>query len=148
MRAAIPAHIVAGGVLWIPEKKRIRNVRITQAGEPAGDKRESGIAALQRIGAVCSGNMEHIQAVILVDIHILRSQAQPRISDNGIQDDVRTKCISATDGRALHKTRGRSRLTAVGGIAARRAERGRIEDVRSARGYNGRRSACCRWGRN
>ena len=120
MRPFHPAHVIAGNVLIVAEQERIGDVGISETGK-AGD-RESRIAALQGVRPVRAGDMQHVQSVILVDIHVLRAKTKPRIADHSVEQQVGGEGVRSADAGALNAAGGASRLAAIGGVAARRAE--------------------------
>ena len=99
---------------------------------------------MQTISSVGARNVQHIQAVVLVDVDVLGSQALTRPADGAVYEYSRRDGVGAADRRALDQPWSPAGLAAIGRIATCRSERWRVEQIAGRHAVPGEQSPIVR----
>src|SRR6185437_15104937 len=112
----------------IPEQKWIGCVGVSKCG-PGVAEAKAGIAAVELISAVGARNIQDSKAVVLIDIHVFRAEAQPCITSVAIQQQRGSNAVSTAYTDHLDAPGRSSGLAAIESVAFSGPKPGRIEDV-------------------
>src|SRR5262249_54707912 len=122
------ADIGAYHVLVVAEQERVGHIGIADGGKVRNV--EARIAALEAIRAVGPRDSQIFQAVILIDIDVLRAQALPREADSWVRKQAGRDRVGAAHGRGLNAAGSIAGLASRQRVATGWPERRRIENER------------------
>src|SRR5215813_757211 len=112
MSAFHPGNVCGSDKLVIAEEEWVPSIIVADIGPTTVDL-ERGDAALQKVGAVSPGNLQHFQAEVPNDIKALSAQVLACVAEVCVQNNRGTEGVGAADSDDINRARGCSQLPPV-----------------------------------